>query len=46
MLVDIAKFSDGIALWKKQENDFTSQYIETMIKEAETGNQTLTIKLD
>lgn len=43
---DITEFSDGIALWKKQENDFTSQYIETMIKEAEVGNQTLTIKLD
>lgn len=43
---DVAEYSAGIELWKKQENDFTSRYVETMIKEAATGNQTLTIKLD
>lgn len=43
---DPTEFSAGIELWNKQEGDFTSRYIETMLKNAETGNQTLTIDLN
>ena len=40
------EFSDGIALWKKQESGFVSRYIETMLQEAEVDNQTLVIDLN
>ena len=42
---DTSLFSDGIALWRTQEDDFTRKYIESMLKEAENDNQNVTIKL-
>lgn len=39
-------YSDGIQLWKNQEDYFISRYIDTMIQEAEVDNQTLYIDLD
>jgi len=42
---DKSLFSDGIALWNKQEEDFTLRYIETMIKKADVDNQNISIPL-
>lgn len=39
------EFMDGIELWNKQESDFVSRYIETMLQESETENQNIIIDL-
>ena len=38
-------FSEGIALWRTQNNDFTLRYIETMLEESTIDNQNITILL-
>lgn len=42
---DEALFSNGISLWRTQEEDFTLRYIETMLKEANSNHQNVTIEL-
>lgn len=44
--MDTAALTDGIFLWKKQESGFIQRYIDTMLKEAEVDNQTITIPLN
>ncbi len=39
------EFMDGIELWRKQESDFISRYMETMFQEAEVENQNIIIDL-
>lgn len=43
---DATEFSEGIALWKTQEEDFTLRYIETMLKTADEDNQNITIDIN
>lgn len=38
-------FSEGIALWRTQKDDFTLKYIESMLKESDVDNQNVTIYL-
>lgn len=40
---DPQKYTEGAALWKAQESDFTSLYIDSMLKEADVDNQTIVI---
>ena len=42
---DSNNFSEGIALWQTQKDDFTLKYIETMLESAVEDNQNLVIDL-
>lgn len=42
--IDLSAYSDGIELWRDQGNSFFLRYIETMIKETESENQSITVK--
>ena len=44
--VDTTEFSEGIALWRTQESDFTLRYIETMLNSFHKENQNITIEVN
>ncbi len=43
--VDTTEHSNGIALWRSQTEDFTLRYLETILAETDSNNQSITITL-